>query len=184
MKTQIQLALEDVESAFRQLEFAIKLMYYCEDGHLNLTAFNEDSTALFATGSMVFGSYNTVDEIVTCSKINVNICFGASAIALNAALEMAGIERSNHNVAMVVYMVRCAFGHNIADPRWEVRGNFLREVSLPMDRGQISIDFKNLNGQPFEYKHIGDLPNWYKIKNASVELIKQNLRIVCSGLEM
>lgn len=177
MKTQIQLALEDVESAFRQFEFAIKLMYYCEDGSFDLAAFNTDNTILFATGSMVLNSCSTREEIVACSKINVGICFGASAIALNTAFELAGIDRSRHDAAMIVYMVRCAFAHNIADPKWEVRGKFLKNIDFPMDRGQISIDFTTLNGQPFKYEHIGDLPNWYRIKNVSIDIINSNLVI-------
>lgn len=174
-KTEIQLALEDVELAFRQLEFAIKLMYYCEDGHLNLTSFNEDNTVLFTTGSMVFNSRSTREETVACSKINVGMCFGASAMALNTAFELASIDRSKHDVAMIVYMVRCAFAHNIADPKWEVRGKFLKNIDFPMDRGQIHIDFTSLNGQPFKYEHIGDLPNWYRIKNLSIDIINSNL---------
>ena len=40
----LELELSDVEQAFKQLEFAIKLMCYCELGHLDKGKFDFDVT--------------------------------------------------------------------------------------------------------------------------------------------
>lgn len=49
-------ALEDVTRAFRHLEFAIRLMCYCELNHLDREKFNTDVTILFDRENVAFSS--------------------------------------------------------------------------------------------------------------------------------
>ncbi len=49
-------ALQDVEYAFRQLEFAIKLMCYCELGHVDVEKFDTDVTILLERENVGFSS--------------------------------------------------------------------------------------------------------------------------------
>lgn len=174
----IQNAIEDVNLAFKQLEFAIKLMCYCENNDLDKSKFDGDITLKFRKENKVFSdnSFATYEEIIKHSQINVGICFGASAIALDAAFEAAGFsckKRPLDNIRSIVYMIRCAFAHNIADPKWEVKGDFLKQISLVLEEETILIDLNQLNGRSFRYDDVGDLPNWYRIKNASLDIIKE-----------
>lgn len=68
-------------------------------------------------------------------------------------------------------MVRCAFAHNMAAPKWDARGpDFDREFNLPLDGGS-KIDLAFINGIAFEYEHIGGFAQWFKIKNAVVRAV-------------
>ncbi len=177
MNEEIKLALEDVENAFKQLEFAIKLKCYCELGYLNKEKF--DSEIQLVEENIVFpsGSFQS-NQIIFSSRINVGICFGASAIALDALFDEAGIKRNpssrdpNDELRLLVYMVRCAFAHNIAKPCWEVKDNNARKIKLDLDEKELPIDMKALNKKDFDYSHIGGFRNWYKIKEMAVRIIK------------
>jgi hypothetical protein len=169
--------LKDVELAFRQLEFAIKLMCYCENNELDQKKFDSDITLLFKNDNWVFSDNSLVEykEIVKCSQINVGICFGVSAIVLDSAFEAASFSckrRPLDDIRTIVYMVRCAFAHNMADPKWKVTGDFQRQVNLTLAGKTTLIDLGQLNGKPFRYENIGELPNWYRIKDVSVGIIK------------
>ncbi len=176
----LEFALLDVEQAFKQLEFAIKLMCYCERGDLDKEKFDSDVTILLDEENVGFpdGSFQSDQEVVTASQINVGICFGVSAIVLDAAFEAAKIERNPNSrdpkdeLRTLVYMVRCAFAHNLAKPCWEARGNFARNIQLNLGESDLSIDMVALHGNDFDYSHIGGFANWYKIREMAVRVIK------------
>jgi len=182
MNEAIKFALEDVEHAFKQLEFAIKLNCYCEQGHLDKVRFDSEITLLFDNENIVFPneSFQSDQEIIIASQINVGICFGASAIALDALFDEAGIKPKpssrdpKDELRTLIYMVRCAFAHNIAKPFWEVKKSYARNIKLDLDGRELSMDMATLHGKDFDYSHIGDFPNWYKIKNMAVRIIKDN----------
>ncbi len=176
----LELALSDVEQAFKQLEFSIKLMLYCELGNLDKEKFDSDVTILLEEENIGFpaGSFQSDQEIITASRINVSICFGVSAIVLDAAFETAKIECNPNSrdqqdeLRTLVYMVRCAFAHNIAKPCWEARGNFARNIKLNLGESDLSLDMVALHGNDFDYPHIGGFANWYKIREMAVLVIK------------
>jgi hypothetical protein len=172
----LEFALSDVEQAFKQLEFAIKLMCYCERGDLDREKFDSDVTILLDEENVGFpdGSFQSDQDIVIASQINVGICFGVSAIALEAAFEAAEIARNpisrdpNDELRTLVYMVRCAFAHNPAKPCWEARGDFARNIQLNLGENGLSIDMVALHGNDFDYSHIGGFANWYAIREEAV----------------
>ena len=176
----LEFALSDVEQAFKQLEFAIKLMCYCERGDLDKEKFDSDVTILLDEENVGFpdGSFQSDQEVFTASQINVGICFGVSAIVLDAAFEAAKIKcnpnsrDSKDELRTLVYMVRCAFAHNPAKPCWEARGNFARNIQLNLGENDLSIDMVALHGNDFDYSHIGGFANWYKIREKAVRVIK------------
>jgi hypothetical protein len=127
----VSLALTDVELAFRHLEFAIKLMCYCEFDHLDRSKFDSDVTILLKKENVSFPSntFETLDSVVLADQANVGVCFGVTAIVLDAAFDVAGVQKRPKSRApadelrTLVYMVRCAFAHNPAMPCWEARGD-------------------------------------------------------------
>lgn len=174
-------ALADVEYAFRHLEFAIRLMCYCEQGHLNLAIFDTDVTILLETESIGFktGTFPTVDSVVPPSQALVGMAFGTSAMVLEAAFEVAGKARAPSSRApedelrTLIYMIRCAFAHNPALPLWEARGNdYARVLSLQIDKSTLNIDFSALAGKPFTYEDIGGFANWFKIGTQAEALLR------------
>lgn len=174
-------ALADVEHAFRHLEFAIKLMCYCEGGHLDLETFDADTTILLNTENLGFPTKNfsSNEAVIPASQALVGMAFGTSAMVLEAAFEVAGLSRKPKSrlpadeLRTLVYMVRCAFAHNPALPLWEARGpEHARIVSVTLQGSPSSIDLTSLHGQPFDYEHIGGFANWLKIKNEAVALLQ------------
>ncbi len=176
----LESALLDVEQAFKQLEFAIKLMCYCELGELDKDKFDTDLTILLGEENLGFpdGSFQSDQEVVTASQINVSICFGVSAMQLNAAFEAAKIEPNPNSrdpideLRTLVYMVRCAFAHNPAKPCWEARGDYARNCQLNLGESDLPIDMAALHGSDFDYAHLGGFANWYKIREMAVRVIK------------
>jgi len=172
-------ALQDIEYAFRQLEFAIKLMCYCDLGHIDRNKFDTDVTILLEQENIGFSSDTFTDQklIVVASQMMVGTSFGVSAIILDAAYKAAGIRLNiksrepQDDLQVLVYMVRCAFAHNMAAPRWNARGSdFARVFSLPLEQ-ESKIDLTLINGSDFKYEHIGGFAQWYKIKDAVVRVL-------------
>jgi hypothetical protein len=172
-------SLINVEIAFKQLEFSIKLMCYCENGHLSKNEFDTDVLILLEQENRSFlaNNFSDYNEIVVSSQINVGITFGATAIVLDSLFEEAGIKRDPNATDSVselrtfIYMVRCAFAHNIASPEWNARGNFNKVYNLDLMGERKSIDIRPYNGVPFEYGHIGGFSNWFKVKEESRRVI-------------
>ena len=110
-------ALADVEHAFRHLEFAIKLMCYCEGGRLDLEAFDADTTILLVTENVGFPTnhFSSIEAVIPASQALVGMAFGTSAMVLEAAFEVAGLSRNPSSrlpadeLRTLVFMVRCAF---------------------------------------------------------------------------
>ena len=175
----IPLALADVEQAFRNLEFAIRLMCYAERDHIDREKFDTDVTLVLEKENVGFSSdtFSSLDAIILAARANVGVAFGVSAIVLDAAFETAQITRKPESnlqgdlLRTLVFMVRSAFAHNPAMPCWEARGSYVRTLALQIEDGLINIDFSQLNGRPFEYEHIGGLANWYRIRRAAELLI-------------
>ncbi len=176
----IEYAIQDVEYAFTQLEFAIRLMCYCELDHLDREKFDNDITIRLKKENAGFlgGNFVNLESTVTASQMLVGTSFGVSAIVLDAAYEAADIKRDlkfrtqESDLRLLVYMVRCAFAHNMAAPKWDARGpDFMREFNLPID-GSLIIDLTSVNEVSFEYEHIGGFTNWYKIKSAVVRAVR------------
>jgi hypothetical protein len=175
-------ALLDVEHAFKQLEFSIKLLCYCELGYLDKEKFDSDITILLEEETVGFrdGSFGSDQDIIIASQINVSICFGASAMVLDALFEAAKIaiepesRHLNDELRTLVYMVRCAFAHNPAKACWEARGPFARNISFNLGESDLSINLKSLHGTVFDYSHIGGFANWYKLKEMAVRVVNDS----------
>lgn len=174
-------ALVDLEQAFQHLEFAIRFMCYCELGHLDLAQFDSDITILLERENVGFpsGLFTSKEGVIRAAQANVGVCFGASAIVLDAAFDAAGIRKQPQSrepadeLRTLVYMIRCAFGHNPAFPVWDARGrDFCRELSLSINSLSLAVNLGALHGQPFEYEHIGGFANWLHIRSASESVIE------------
>ena len=176
------LAIEDIKRAFMQLEFAIKLMCYCELGKIHHKEFDSDVTIILENENVSFpsGSFKNNESLVLAAQTGVSIAFGVTANVLDAAFEVAGIKRSpSSNIEIdvlrsIVYMVRCAFAHNSAMPCWEVRGQYSRQMPIVINGVTFNFNFQTLNGQPFEYEHIGGFANWQHMRSAAEKVIKSN----------
>jgi hypothetical protein len=176
----IQDALEDVDIAFRQLEFAIKLLSFCELDGISPSDFDTDHTVFLGSESLHFprGSFSDPDSIVRAASISVLAAFSASVLVLDDAFKAAGMKPdpealgNDGQLRTLIYMARCAYAHGIATPRWESRGKYCRTLSVTLDGAVISLDLGALNGQAFDVGQLGGYANWYRIRDAALRLLR------------
>jgi hypothetical protein len=176
--------LKEVNIAFSQLEFAIRLLSYCDLGRIKPSDFDTPHLTQLPNGSLHFpsGRFSDEDSIGRAASINVVTAFGASVLVLDQAFEAFGIRAdadSADNIIRLrtlVYMVRCAYAHRIADPRWEVRGKYRRPLVVALLGGTISLDLETLDGAGFDIDSIGGYVGWYEIHRLAKERFAEHFR--------
>ncbi len=177
----VQDALADVDIAFRQLEFSIKLLSFCELGHINPSDFDTDHLVMLAGGSLRFptGKFKDQNSIINAASINVLLAFSASVLVLDKAFETARMKPdpeavgNDEQLRTLVHMMRCAQAHGISEPRWEVRKKYLRTLTVNVRGASISLDLPTLHGQVFMIDQIGGYANWYRIRDVACALINK-----------
>lgn len=173
-------ALQDVEIAFWQLEFSIKLLMFCELKKLDPSEFDTNHLVKLEEGNLNFpsGHFSDPDNIIRAANVSVALAFGASALALDKAFETAEIlpdPESDNNVTRIrtlIYMVRCAYAHGIAEPRWEVRGKYRRAMSIELEGIDTHFDLEKLDGKAFDFKQIGGHSNWNRMRDAAMQVLR------------
>lgn len=152
--------MEHVDTAFKQLAFARKLYHYALDGKINIAELDCEIT--FQNAGMVLvlpeKIFDSADEMLVALENNLVTNFGAAAIALNRCREEAKIKLADpilteiDQFAGVVYQIRNAFAHNIAEPRWNItNARFARVYQF----GGIQIDLSSVGTKVFEYQDVG-----------------------------
>jgi hypothetical protein len=158
-----------VDTAFGQLAFVIKLMQAAEDGILDVEAIDRPLTINEGASVLVLPDrvLSSPDELVLACQNLLTITFGAAAITLNRCREEAGVRspdpiltESDQWVALV-YQIRNAFAHDIAEPRWRIDGRYSREYSI----GAVNADLRPLDGRPFDYSQLGGAESLFALKS-------------------
>lgn len=176
-------ALEDVRLAKLQLEFSIKLLSYCELDKMDPQEFDTDHLILLKEENILFpkGHFSDQDDIIRAASVSVSLAFAASALALDKAYEVAGIkpaplsEDNLIKLRTLVYMVRCAYAHGIAEPKWKVKDKYRKLFSIELDGETIKIDFRerDLDGKNFAYEQIGGHRMWLRILDESLSVLRK-----------
>ena len=172
-------ALEDIDIAFRQLEFAIKMLSFCELGKINPSDFDTDHLVILDGGnlSLPSGHFADNDSITRAAGIGVLIAFSATALVLDKAFEIKGVKPDPEDaddvrqLRTLIYMVRCAQAHGIADARWNATGKYRRTLNFDFDGVPMSLDLRTLNETPFDIDQIGGYLNWYRIRDSAVRAL-------------
>lgn len=147
-------------TALEQLRFAWKLYHYARSGNLDRqkldvpVVFQEGEARLVLTGPV----FQTDEDLILACENNLVIAFGAAAITLNRCREEAGaalpdpvVTEVDHFVGLV-YQIRNAFAHDIAEPRWNITAPRFRQVYA---FGRVRVDLTEMHGKPFDYHDIG-----------------------------
>lgn len=148
-----------LDSAFAQLEFAIKLMVAAEQGKLTLEDLDipltiEDGRSILVLKDRIFSD---PQDLINACQNNVSVAFGAAAITLNRCREERGISLPDPIISELeqwtglVYQIRNAFAHDISEPRWNINGRYKRVYEIR----DVRADLTEVNGQHFEYGHVG-----------------------------
>jgi len=155
--------LHELSIAFHQLEFAVRLLSYCELDLIKPSDFDTDHLTQLPNGNLHFPSGNFSNERAICdaASINVVMAFGTTVLVLDQAFQAFGIrpdpEASDNMTRLrtLVYLIRCAYAHRIADPRWEARGKYRQTLSVELLGQTLSLDLVALDGAGFDIESIG-----------------------------
>jgi hypothetical protein len=172
--------IEDIELSYKQFEFAIRLLTYCEVGNLDAKKFDDDHVIDLPEGTFHFpaGRFSDVASITNGAAIGVLLSVGGMAIALDRGFDEKKFPRDPAandpagKLRLLIYMVRSAFAHDIASPCWEVRGAFQRRLTIDFDPNPLTIDLTALHGQAFHMNQLGGYYNWVRIYENALDLLK------------
>lgn len=169
-------ALVDVEISSLHVEFAIRLLSCCEREVIDAAEFRTTHVVLLETGRLEFpaGNFTNTSDIVRAASVNVSAAIGTSALTLDKAWEVAGIQPSPDSedetvkLRTLAYMIGCAYAHGIADPRWRVKGSYRRLFQINLRSGLLELDLPILNCQRFDFNVLGGHTKWFEILDMSV----------------
>jgi len=114
-------------TAFGQLTFAWKLYNYGLNGLINPN--DLDAEVTFQDEGIIFvvpKALEQPEDLIVALENNLTIAFGAAAITLNRVREEIGlklpfpIETEDEQCIALIYQIRNAFAHDIAEPKWEI----------------------------------------------------------------
>ena len=161
-------ALVDVGIAFLQVEFSIKLLSYRELDRIRPAEFDTHQLLLLRQGNLAFPTdrFSTREDIVRAAMVAVSLALAGSALA--QAWDIAGIRpepnSANGTVKLrtLVHMARCAYAHGVADPKWEVRGDYRQVFELDLANAPLRLDLREFHGRNFDFAQLGAMPDGLK----------------------
>lgn len=171
-----------LDTAFSQLAFAWKLHNYALEGRIDLEALDRPITyidgqsTIFVLPDRVL---NSPDDLILAFENNLVIAFGAAAITLNRCREEANIrlaheiETETDQFASLVYQIRNAFAHDIAEPRWNITNpRYARQYEF----GGMRFDLSDVGNSNFSYDHIGGPERLFHIKEYAQNVVWPEFR--------
>jgi hypothetical protein len=172
--------IENIEQAFLQLEFSIKLLTYVELKKIEKTEFDTNVVIEGQKRNLNFfhSSFDTYDDLIHATVNNLNITLGFTSIVLEASLQALGIKNDpndrskNGMLRNLIYMIRCAYAHDMMYPKWEAKGPYAQPLEIHLDNEIVNIDLMKKHGEPFDMKDLGGYRNYFEIKDKILTLIK------------
>ena len=172
--------LQRVREAFIQLEFAIKLRAHVELGEVEAESFDTEIEEVYEAGRVRFadGHFRDPHELWRAAENNVHIALGFTATAMDRALAQAGVplnpeDRSNRGqIRTLVYMLRCAYAHDMIHPVWECRGLYRQQLQVRVKDFSIALNLEEFDGRPLELSQLGELHTYLALKDEVVAHLK------------
>jgi hypothetical protein len=155
-------------TAFGQLAFAWKLYNYGLDGKINAEELDSDVT--WIDGKIRFDVPKALggpEDLLVALQNNLTIAFGAAAITLNRTREELKISlpypisSAQDQCIALIYQIRNAFAHDIAEPKWQIKSRYQREYVF----NGITVDLTTSDGKDFTYESLGGPDVLFRIKD-------------------
>ena len=172
--------IQDIELSYRQFEFSIRLLSFCELGKIDPKEFDDDHIIALPEGTLHFpaGQFASKESIQHAAAIGVLITVGAMALAMDRGFEEIKVARdpkatdSTGRLRLLIYMIRCAYAHDVASPCWQARGDFQRQLIIDLDPNPLTLDLADVNGKPFNVEQIGGYYNWDRLYRMVLAILK------------
>lgn len=171
--------VKNINQAFLQLEFAVKLLSCFERKKIDKADFDADIVIILPKRNLSFPSntFNSYADLILAAENNFNIMLGFTSIILDSSLEKIGIKKYPDNqindgkIRTLIYMIRCAFAHDMMHPKWEVRGKFAQPLEIQLPGEVIKVDLSQKHGHNFNIQDIGGHENYFQIKDMICKMI-------------
>lgn len=155
----------NMQRSFWHFEMAIRLWNAIDLKKIPDEIFRESIIIEDGGGILVLDDalFKTQEARLSAIQALVGDAFGRTASALSEYIDCLIPEeptKQQKDLRDFVYMIRCAFSHEIGSPQWEVRGNYKRSLSIE----GTSYDMGKLNGKEFTYKDVGGCEVLHKIR--------------------
>ena len=162
-----------IKWAFLQLEFSIKLSRLFENREIDKESFDSEMLVSSPEGRLFFpqSSFNTYEDLILASQNVYSTSLGLSAIALEKAYVDAGIlndpsdRTPKGDLRSFVYMLRCAFAHDLMYPKWKAKSSYARVFNLDLGELSRAVDVAALNGSHLELSDFGGMRTYLAIKD-------------------
>ncbi|WP_299977045.1 hypothetical protein [Desulfobacula sp.] len=186
--------LEQVQQAFLQLSWAIKLSSFLQK-HLptNKVDFDhfhsvDDPDDPDGCICLPDDQFNSINDIYLGAENAILRSVGDLFLAFDTALGEAGkkndpsAQDSFGQLRILIYMSRCSFAHNVLAPCWEVRGKYRRQIEIKLTDISLQLDLRELADKPFDIKQIGGYLQLFKIKDYIIQILTPNQAMKADGI--
>ena len=182
MKIGLKEAVEDVEIAFQQLEYCLKASAYWSREEFQPDEFVTDMVVRLPEGDIHFPTDQFAEKsnIEKASEISISIAYACTALALDQALETADYNVNPKStddfdqLRCVIYLVRCAYAHRIAQPYWDVAESKRRVYSFTVQDNSIEVDTTQLHEKEFSFTDLGGHKVWHDISNLVLSRLRED----------
>jgi len=170
MKTDL---IKNINQAFLYLEFTIKLLYYMERRTIDKDEFDTNIVITGKKRNILFNdsAFNTYDDLILGAENCVLIAVGFTSIVLDTSLRSIGKKpdpndrSSDGMLRSLIYMIRCAYAHDMMYPKWAVRGNYAQTLEIQLQSDMLRLDLSKKHKQLFNIEDIGGYENYFEIKD-------------------
>jgi len=176
MKTEL---IQNINQAFLYLEFTIKLFIYMEQITIDKDEFDTKIQITGEKKNIFFNAnaFDTYDDLILGAENSVLLAVGFTAIVLDTSLNSIGNKPDPKNrssdgmLRSLIYMIRCAYAHDMMHPKWEVRGNYAQPLEIQLQSDILKLDLSKKHDQAFNIKDIGGYENYFEIKDLICKMI-------------
>lgn len=152
--------LSNIDIAFLQLSFALKLSEFVKETHFRREYFDREFQLRCQNQTITLSHGEFIDQVdfEAATSVHIVMSYGVAASALWAGIESTGYKRPSEirsekdNLAELIYAIRNCFSHGPAEPRWHFKKNLADRV---FKIESLSINLSNKNGEIFDYSDIG-----------------------------
>ena len=155
------------------LAYAVKNLTYTEQHKIDKGHFDQNIQVNLPGGVVQpfpSGMFNTYDDLILAAGNSYQMTMGFTSIVIDTALSDFGLARDlpvghqHRDLRALVYMIRCAFAHNMMFPKWHISSPaFKRVMTVPIYGGHVVVDTTNIHDKSLHEDDIGGHAGYYGI---------------------
>src|SRR3989339_823373 len=100
-----------------------------------------------------------------------------TAIVIDTSLQSVGKKHDLKNQSSegmlrnLIYMIRCAYAHDMMHPKWKVGSNYPQLLEIQLQSDILRLDLSTKHKKSFNIEDIGGYENYFEIKDLICKMI-------------